>query len=422
MKTLIDREGVTSFKLFMAYPGVLMVDDGALFKAMRVAGANGAMTCIHAENGPVIQVLVRRRWRRGMRRRSTTRSPARRSSKARRRIAPSAWPSWPGRRSTSCICPRRGAVGGDRGARPRHPGPCRDLPALSVPDRRGIRAARLRGRQVRDDAAAARSRPPAAAVARAARPTTCRWCRPTTARSASTSSRYGMKFSKQQGVDSFSKIPNGAPGVETRLPLIFDGAVRASTACRSTASSRSRRPRRPSCSACSRARARSRSARTATSCCSTRTSSWTIRAAEHHSRDRLHAVRGPRGHRTGEEGVPARAVHRRRGALAAAARAWGSTCAAASPARPDSPAQAAPHEHRRTCASTAIACSRRLAELAAIGATGEGGCCRLALTDEDRAGRDLVVPLDARAGPRRARSTRSATCSATRPGRGPERR
>ena len=36
---------------------------------------------------------------------------------------------------------------------------------------------------------------------------------------------YGMKYSKQQGVDDFSKIPNGAPGVETRMPLIFDGAV-----------------------------------------------------------------------------------------------------------------------------------------------------------------------------------------------------
>jgi dihydropyrimidinase len=58
MKTLIDREGVTSFKLFMAYPGVLMVDDGALFKAMRVAGGNGAMICVHAENGSVIQVLT----------------------------------------------------------------------------------------------------------------------------------------------------------------------------------------------------------------------------------------------------------------------------------------------------------------------------------------------------------------------------
>jgi dihydropyrimidinase len=36
---------------------------------------------------------------------------------------------------------------------------------------------------------------------------------------------YGMKYSKQQGADDFSKIPNGAPGVETRMPLIFEGAV-----------------------------------------------------------------------------------------------------------------------------------------------------------------------------------------------------
>src|SRR2546425_9842660 len=56
--TTLFRSGVTSFKLFTAYPGVLMVDDGALFKAMRVAGANGGMICVHAENGPVIQVLI----------------------------------------------------------------------------------------------------------------------------------------------------------------------------------------------------------------------------------------------------------------------------------------------------------------------------------------------------------------------------
>jgi dihydropyrimidinase len=36
---------------------------------------------------------------------------------------------------------------------------------------------------------------------------------------------YGLKYSKEQGIDDFSKIPNGAPGLETRLPLIFDGGV-----------------------------------------------------------------------------------------------------------------------------------------------------------------------------------------------------
>jgi dihydropyrimidinase len=37
---------------------------------------------------------------------------------------------------------------------------------------------------------------------------------------------FGMKFSKQQGKDDFSRIPNGAPGIETRLPLVYDGGVR----------------------------------------------------------------------------------------------------------------------------------------------------------------------------------------------------
>jgi dihydropyrimidinase len=53
-------EGVASFKLFMAYPGVLMVDDATIFKAMSQTAANGALICMHAENGGVIDVIVQR--------------------------------------------------------------------------------------------------------------------------------------------------------------------------------------------------------------------------------------------------------------------------------------------------------------------------------------------------------------------------
>ena len=53
------RDGVTSFKLFMAYPGVFMLDDATIFRAMRRAGSSGAMICMHAENGGVIDVIVR---------------------------------------------------------------------------------------------------------------------------------------------------------------------------------------------------------------------------------------------------------------------------------------------------------------------------------------------------------------------------
>ncbi len=56
---LIDQ-GVTSFKLFMAYPGVFLVDDGTIFKAMSAAGERGGLICMHAENGVVIDAMVKR--------------------------------------------------------------------------------------------------------------------------------------------------------------------------------------------------------------------------------------------------------------------------------------------------------------------------------------------------------------------------
>jgi dihydropyrimidinase len=53
-------EGITSFKLFMAYRGVLMLDDGSIFRAFLRTAQNGGTICMHAENGDVIDVLVRR--------------------------------------------------------------------------------------------------------------------------------------------------------------------------------------------------------------------------------------------------------------------------------------------------------------------------------------------------------------------------
>ena len=57
MPTLID-EGITSFKLFMAYPGVFYSDDAQILKAMQVSAETGLLTMMHAENGPVIDVLA----------------------------------------------------------------------------------------------------------------------------------------------------------------------------------------------------------------------------------------------------------------------------------------------------------------------------------------------------------------------------
>ncbi len=59
MYTLMD-EGITSFKLFMAYPGVFLADDATIFRAMSAAGERGGLICMHAENGIVIDEIIKR--------------------------------------------------------------------------------------------------------------------------------------------------------------------------------------------------------------------------------------------------------------------------------------------------------------------------------------------------------------------------
>ncbi|TWS21997.1 dihydropyrimidinase [Tsukamurella sputi] len=54
----LQDEGITSFKLFMAYPGVFYSDDAQILRAMQVSADTGLLTMMHAENGPAIDVLV----------------------------------------------------------------------------------------------------------------------------------------------------------------------------------------------------------------------------------------------------------------------------------------------------------------------------------------------------------------------------
>ncbi|MEU6863204.1 dihydropyrimidinase [Streptomyces sp. NPDC046876] len=62
---LLVEEGVTSFKLFMAYPGVFYSDDGRILRAMQRGAANGGLIMMHAENGIAIDVLVEQALARG---------------------------------------------------------------------------------------------------------------------------------------------------------------------------------------------------------------------------------------------------------------------------------------------------------------------------------------------------------------------
>ncbi len=181
MKTLVRHEGVSSFKLFMAYPGALMLDDGALFKAMRVAGANGAMTCVHAENGHVIQALVDE---------AVAQALAAVTEARDRGIAVHAE-----------TCPHYLFLSADEYERP---GFEAAKFVMTPPLREHSHQPHLwRGLKTDDLQVVSTDH--------------CPFC--------FNEQPHGLLYSKQQGVDSFSRIPNGAPGVETRLPLMHDGAV-----------------------------------------------------------------------------------------------------------------------------------------------------------------------------------------------------
>ena len=190
MDLLVD-EGVTSFKLFMAYPGVFYSTDGEILQAMQQARATARRIMMHAENGIAIDVLVAQALARGEARPELPRPHA--PAVARGRGDPPrhrSWPASPARRSTSSTCRasrlwQQLATARDRGQNVVR----RDLPAVPVPLRGGHGRARVSRGQVRVLAAAARPRPPGRPVARACAPTTSASCPPTTARSASRSRR-----------------------------------------------------------------------------------------------------------------------------------------------------------------------------------------------------------------------------------------
>jgi len=226
MKTLILREGVTSFKLFTAYPGVLMVDDGALFKAMRVAGANGGMICVHAENGPVIQVLIEEAVAQGHtapKYHALTRPSLMEGEATHRAIRLAELAQTPlyivhlsaaealaavteardrGLRAHAETCPHYLFLTDEAYERPGFEGAKYVMtPPLRT---RAHQEALWRGLRTDDLQVVSTDH--------------CPFC--------FSEQPYGLRGSKQQGRGDFSKIPNGAPGVETRLPLVFDGGVR----------------------------------------------------------------------------------------------------------------------------------------------------------------------------------------------------
>ena len=217
MKDLV-QEGVSSFKLFMAYPGVFMMDDAQIFRAMQRSGEVGATICMHAENGGVIDVLVQQALARGdtaPKHHALTR-PARAEAEATHRAIAIAEIA-----NVPVYIVHLSAAGAldmvtearDRGV-PAYAETCPQYLFLDYTnyEEAGFSGAKyvmsppLREASMQDQLWRGLKGNDLQLVAT----DHCPFC---------------MK-EKQLGAGDFSKIPNGAPGVETRLALLFDGGVR----------------------------------------------------------------------------------------------------------------------------------------------------------------------------------------------------
>jgi dihydropyrimidinase len=211
-------EGITSFKLFMAYRGVLMLDDGSIFRALLRTAGNGATICMHAENGDVIDVLVRRALAEGKtepKYHALTR-PARAEAEATHRaIALAEMAGVPiyivhlsAAEALEMVTAAR-----DRGL-PAYAETCPQYLFLSYAnyEEPGFEGAKyvmsppLRAKGNEEKL----WRGLAGNDLQAVSTDHCPFC---------------MKEQKELGRGDFSKIPNGAPGIETRLSLLFDGGV-----------------------------------------------------------------------------------------------------------------------------------------------------------------------------------------------------
>ena len=165
----LPDQGITSYKLFMAYKGALMVDDETLFKTMEVAAETGALVMVHAENGDAIDVLVKKALAEGKtepKYHALTRPPGDGGRGDEPRD-----PARPRRRLRALRRPRL-LQGGGRADRARAREGLerlgRDLHAVLLHRLHAPRAAELRGREVRLHAAAARQGEPGRALERRA--------------------------------------------------------------------------------------------------------------------------------------------------------------------------------------------------------------------------------------------------------------
>src|SRR6058998_2553632 len=213
------REGVTSFKLFMAYPGVFMLDDATIFKAMRQAAKHSGLICMHAENGGAIDVIVQQALAEGKRApkyHALTRPTTAEAEATGRAIALAEIADAPvyivHLSCAEALSKVREAR--DRGI-PAYAETCPQYLFLSIEDydRPGFEGAKyvftppLREKWNQEELWRGLAQDHLQVIST----DHCPFC---------------FKEQKELGRDDFTKIPNGGPGVETRLSLVYNGGVR----------------------------------------------------------------------------------------------------------------------------------------------------------------------------------------------------
>ena len=216
LHTVMD-EGVTSFKLFMAYPGVFLADDATIFRAMSAAGERGGLVCMHAENGIVINEIIKRALQQGRtapKYHALTRPTIAEAEGVHRAIRLAEMAEAPVYIvHLSCAdALEQVREARDRGL-PAFAETCPQYLFLSIEDYgEGFEGAKyvmtppLREKWNQDELWKGLKTDDLQVIST----DHCPFC---------------MKEQKELGRDDFSKIPNGAPGVEHRMSLIYHGGV-----------------------------------------------------------------------------------------------------------------------------------------------------------------------------------------------------
>jgi dihydropyrimidinase len=222
---IINGDGVSSFKLYMAYPDVLMVDDADIYRTMRKVSDHGGMVNLHAENGVVIQALIEESLAAGNtspKYHRLTRPQLMEGEATHRVIRIAELAEVPvyivhlsAKEALDAVVEAR-----DRGI-PAFAETCPHYLFLdkSEYDRPGFDSAKyVMTPPLRDhDCQQALWRGLRFDDLQLVSTDHCPFC--------FNENSHGLLKSKQPGKDDFSKIPNGAPGVEFRLSLLFDGGV-----------------------------------------------------------------------------------------------------------------------------------------------------------------------------------------------------